>query len=227
MNRLRPKKPKGQKRIAVTEWILNFCSEVCEQLPTNNKAAKGDRIVNETIYVAPFLNKSQYYDEFCATSDLAACVSAATFCRALRDLPNVRMLRCKGDHAGCSVCILSAEMLAQRGGKKLSKAQREVKSEDKFELLVMVNRFVILLQVVTRYRRRHLNKQTGERNNMSRNRTKAINLIDMMGQPQVFWVMSDGMTERKGALPRYKMSTKKQQANTIGEFMPRRKEPFY
>ena len=97
MNRLRPKKPKGLKRLAVTEWILNFCSEVCEQLPTNNKAAKSGKIVNETIYVAPFLKQSQFYDEFCATSDLAACVSAATFCRALRDLSYVRMLRCKGD----------------------------------------------------------------------------------------------------------------------------------
>jgi len=111
--------------------------------------------------------------------------------RAFNDLPNVRLMRCKGDHAGCSLCVLAGSLLANRSAKgKLSIIEREV---------------------VIRYRRRHLCVQARERQTLDNNRMKAATTYDAItGQPKYFLMMADGYSVHRTMVPKFKYQDKRQ-----------------
>ena len=60
----RNRKPQGSKTQIVQDWIRKYCEESCEQLPSTSMTAGGHEFAEETVFVAPFLNVDQIYEEF-------------------------------------------------------------------------------------------------------------------------------------------------------------------
>lgn len=111
---------------ATSKWILDYCGANCEMLPTSHKKGKHGKLVEETVYVVPFMTVTDFHEEYKQDKNYKS--SYSTFHRAFHSLSNVRLMRCKGDHAGCPICIHAGELLAGRGAKKLTEIGRYVSS---------------------------------------------------------------------------------------------------
>jgi hypothetical protein len=81
---------------------------------------------------------------------------------------------------------------------------------------VFIMCFKVYSDIYNRFRKRHLNKQSFMRDTLDYHRRECKHRDILTQQPLEFLIMSDGMTERKGNLPRWLHANKKQKAAVIG-----------
>jgi len=136
----------------------------------------------------PFETVRAFYEEYqidceknCVLNDAQA--SYKTFSAAYKSIKkSLRLMRCKGNFSCCEICENAAGILRDRNRLKSETARNIVKKYD---------------------RSIHLQQQMNERVNLDLRIREARKVDPINGQPNSFLILPDGMTSKKGDLPKF------------------------